>query len=96
MRRGEKAKNNNVRISVLFCSLFAVECFTPVFGNGTSSLGVLDSRKKHTSASISLIYYPPMSVQSEKKHTHKKRGHTFSTVVDMMPVVPNYATKSLL
>jgi len=25
---------------------------------------------------------------------HKKpRGHTFSTVVDMMPVVPNYATK---
>lgn len=88
MRRGEHCQDLFVRCR---------ECFTPVFGNGTSSLG-FSIREEHTSASISLIYYPPMSVsrsvQSEKDSTKtNEKPFTFSTVVDMMPVVPNYATE---
>ena len=37
--------------------------------------------------SVKLVYFEKMQTT---------RGHTLSTVVDMMPVMPNYATKSLL
>lgn len=64
----------------------------PVFGNSTSSLGI-SIRGKHTSASISLIYNAQCQSVQSGRGTTKREGHTFSTVVDMMAVVPNYATK---
>lgn len=94
MRRGEKAKKKCQDL----CSLFAIRVLHADFRKQhIVAKGFRFVVKTYLGLDLFDLLSANVSSVSPVGKTHRKtRGHTFSTVVDMMPVVPNYATGGLL
>lgn len=90
MRKGKQCQNlcslSLSSASRWFSETAHRRCGLRFAGKKKTYLG-LDLFDLSSPMSIRLVYFEKMQTM---------RGHTFSTVVDMMPVMPNYATKSLL